>query len=356
MDWRRILAYITGTVDQELLLRNEYLAAENKILRTQIRGRVHLTDPQRRTLAEIGERLGRKALQELATIVRPDTILGWYRKLVARKFDGSRKRGLPGRPRKPKEIEDLILKLARQNRSWGYHRIVGAMAGLGIEVSHETVGQILKRHGLEPAPVRRKGTTWKEFIDAHKAVLAATDFFTVEALTLRGLVTYYVLFFMKLGRREVHVAGITAEPNETWMMQVGRNLTMAGDGFLQGVRYLIHDRDAKFCAAFRRILKDAGTKPLALPARSPNLNAYAERWIRGLREECLGRLILFGETGLRKVLGEYVAHFHEERPHQGLANRIPFPDARDRIGARDGPITGRKRLGGLLRFYHREAV
>ena len=356
MDWRRLLAYITGTVDQELLLRNEFLSTENKILKRQLKGRIRLSDPERRTLADIGKRLGRKALEEVATLVRPDTILGWYRKLVARKFDGSRKRHPLGRRRKAKEIEDLVLKFARENRSWGYHRIAGTMAHLGIQISHETVGQILRRHGLEPAPTRRKGTTWTEFIDAHKAVLVATDFFTVEVLTFRGLVTYYVLFFMKIGRREVHVAGITPHPDECWMKQVARNLTMNGWGFLEGVRYLIHDRDVKFCDAFRQILRDAGTKPLALPPFSPNLNAYAERWIRGLREECLGRLILFGERSLRHVLTEYLVHHQRERPHQGLGNRVPFPAPGDRVGEMTGPIECRERLGGLLRFYFRRVA
>lgn len=354
MDWRRILAYITGTVDQELLLRNEFLAAENKILRRHVRGRVQFTPSERRSLAEIGKRLGRKALEELATIVRPDTILGWYRKLIARKFDGSKKRRGPGRPKTAKEIEELVLRVARENRSWGFHRIAGALASLGIQMSHETVGKILRRHGLEPAPERRKGTTWKDFIDAHKEVLAGTDFFTVEVLTLRGLVTYYVLFFLKLSRREVHVAGLTPHPDESWMKQVARNVTMAGDGFLQGIGYLIHDRDGKFCPAFRAILESAGVDVLTFPPSSPNLNAFAERWIRGFREEGLSRLILFGERSLRHVLSEYLAHFHTERPHQGLGNQIPFPTVSDRLGEVTGSIECRERLGGLIRFYFRK--
>ena len=190
MNWRRIFAYITGTVDEELLLRNEFLVAENKILRKRLKRRLRLTDPERKTLARIGKRLGRKALGEIANLITPDTILTWYRKLVARKFDGSRNRKYSGRPRKPAEVAKLVLRLARENRSWGYRRIVGALAHLGTRVSHETVAAILRRHGLDPAPERRKGTTWAEFIRSHKSVLAACDFFTVEVLTLKGLVTY----------------------------------------------------------------------------------------------------------------------------------------------------------------------
>jgi len=191
MEWARILAYITGTVDKELLLRNEYLAAENRILKAQLQGRLRLSDAERATLGEIGHRLGRKALGEVATAALPDTILGWYRRLVARKFDGSRVRRAPGRPPISKEIQELIVRMAKENRSWGYDRIVGALANLGYQVSDQTVGNVLRRHGIPPAPERKRTTTWAEFIRAHLAVLAGTDFFTVEVLTLRGLVTYY---------------------------------------------------------------------------------------------------------------------------------------------------------------------
>ena len=210
MEWVRILAHITGTVDQELLLRNEYLAAENRILRAQIKGRLLLSDVEKKTLADIGHRLGRKALKDVANTAKPDTILDWYRKLVARKFDGSAARRYPGRPRVDNEVEDLVVRMAKENVDWGYDRIVGALANLGYTLSDETVGNILRRHGIPPAPERKRTTTWTEFIRTHMAVLAGTDFFTVEVLTLRGLVTYYVLFFIRIESRRVEVAGITA--------------------------------------------------------------------------------------------------------------------------------------------------
>ena len=214
MEWIRILAYITGTVDQELLLRNEYLAAENRILRTQIKGRLLLSDAEKKTLADIGHRLGRKALADVANTAKPDTILGWYRRLIARKFDGSKARRYPGRPRIAPELEDLVVRMAKENIDWGYDRIVGALANIGHILSDETVGNILRRHGIPPAPERKRSTTWTEFIRAHMAVLAGTDFFTVEVLTLRGLVTYYVLFFIHLESRTVEVAGYHA-PSRT---------------------------------------------------------------------------------------------------------------------------------------------
>src|ERR1700674_5125947 len=214
MEWARILAYITGTVDQELLLRNEYLAAENRILRGQLKGRLRFSDAELCSLGEIGRRLGRKALGEVANAALPDTILAWYRRLVARKFDGSRQRRKPGRPRIDRAIEELIVRMAEENPSWGYDRIVGALANLGHEVSDQTVSNVLRRHGLPPAPERKHTTTWAAFIRAHLAVLAGTDFFTVEVLTLRGLVTYYVLFFIHLETRTVDIGGITVRPDE----------------------------------------------------------------------------------------------------------------------------------------------
>ena len=353
MDWKTMLAYVTGSVDEELLLRNEYLVAENRILRAQIPRRVKLTDGERRTLAQIGKQLGRKALAEVANIVRPDTILAWHRRLVARKFDGSKKRNYPGRPPVVRALEKLIVRLATENRDWGYDRIGGALANLGHAVSDQTVGNILKRHGIPTAPERRKTTTWKEFIRAHRDVLAATDFFTAEVWTLRGLVTYYVLFFMHVATRRVHIAGLTSFPNEAWMTQTARNLTMADEGFLVDHRYLIHDRDGKYCPAFDATLRDGGVTPVRLPPRSPNLNPHAERWVRSVKDECLSKLILFGEPALRTALRAYVAHFHGERNHQGQGNLLLFPQE---DASRKGPVRCRERLGGLLKFYHRAAA
>ena len=176
-NWARLLAYVTGLVNQELLLQDEYLAAENRILRAYLPTRLRLTDPERSTIAEIGKRLGRKALKEVARVAKPDTILDWYRRLIAHKFDGSKHRSYPGRPRVCREVTDLIVQMARENSGWGYDRIVGAIANLGHVVSDQTVGNILRRYGIAPAPKRSQSTTWKQFIAAHMEVLAGTDFF-----------------------------------------------------------------------------------------------------------------------------------------------------------------------------------
>jgi putative transposase len=355
MDWKQLLAYITGSVDQELLVRNAYLVTENRILRQQITGRVQLNDDERKSLAEISKKLGKQALAEVATIVRPETILAWHRKLTAQKFDGSLQRKALGRPPVNAALEALVVRLAQENRSWGYERIVGALRHLGYTISRQTVGNILKRHGISPAPKRKKTTTWNEFIRTHRDVLVATDFFTTEVWTWCGLVTYYILFFIRLGTREVHVAGVTPHPAEHWMMQVARNVTMAEWGFLEPGQYLIHDRDGKFCPAFHQTIEAVGVTRVPLPARSPNLDAYAERWVRSVKDEALSRLILFGEGALQHALKEYVDHYHHERPHQGQCNALLLPVPSQRSQG-EGPIRCRERLGGLLKYYDREAA
>jgi putative transposase len=351
--WARLLAYVTGLVNQKLLLQNEYLAAENRILRAHLPARIRLSDPQRSTLAEIGKRLGRTALQQVACVAKPATILAWYRRLIARKFDGSKFHTAPGRPRIAPEVESLIVRFARENSGWGYDRIVGALANLGHAVSDQTVGNVLHRYGIQPAPGRSQNTTWKDFIASHLAVLAGTDLFTVEVLTWRGLATYYVLFFIHLESRRVSLAGLTRHPTADWMLQMARNATDESTGFLRGQRYLLHDRDTKFCAAFLDVLRCSGIRPLALPPRSPNLNAFAERWVCSVRQECLSKLILFGEPSLRRALNEYVDHYHLERNHQGKGNLLLFPSPD--VVSKSRTVHCRDRLGGLLKFYSRVA-
>jgi putative transposase len=353
--WLRLVVYVTGLVNQELLLQNEYLAAENRILRGHLPARLRLSDPERSTLAEIGKRLGRKALAQVARVAKPDTILAWYRRLIASKFDGSKHCSYPGRPRIGPELEALIVKMARENSGWGYDRIVGALANLGHHVSDQTVDNVLRRHGIEPAPKRSQNTTWREFIESHMAVLAGIDFFTVEVLTWRGLVTYYVSFFIHLESRRVSLAGVTRHPDEAWMQQMARNATDESWGHLERRRYALHDRDTKFCASFRATLKSGGVRPIQLPARSPNLNAFAERWVRSVKQECLSKLILFGEASLRRALTEFVEHYHAERNHQGKGNVLLFPAKDGSHCPRRRSVFCRERLGGLLKYYCRAA-
>jgi len=259
-----MLAYVTGSVDEELLARNEYLVTENRILRKQIQGRIRLTDPERISLASAAKRLSRKALEEVAQIVRPETILGWHRRLIAKKFDGAANRAPKNTGSTSDEIEKLILQLARENRSWGYRRIAGALGNLGHEVSHQTVANVLKRHDIAPAPERGRSMSWREFIRSHVEVLAAVDFFTVEVWTASGLMTFYVLSCMRVASRQICIAGITTSPDRGWMEQMARNISCADTGFLNGCRYLLHDRDSKFCNAFTGILEAVGIQTVKL--------------------------------------------------------------------------------------------
>jgi transposase InsO family protein len=357
METTELMAIVGGHVNDELLKRNEYLAAENEILRSKIVGKIKFNDDERRTLARLAKDLGREALADIGPVVKPDTLMAWYRNLIAEKYDSSANRKKPGRPCKAKEIEEIVLRIAMENETWGYDRIAGAVKNLGYEVSDETVGNILRRNGILPARGRKRGMSWSEFLETHKDVMVGCDFFTAEVITPQGMFTYYVLFFIKIGSREVHIAGATPSPNEAWMKQIARNVTMAGIGFLDGCKYVLIDRDSKYCASFRAILRSSGVKSIRLPAWSPDLNSYAERWVLTVKSECLWKLILVGEQSLWNALKQFVEHYHEERNHQGLDNVIPFSKNQgDDATANFGPIQRKDRLGGLLKFYYREAA
>jgi transposase InsO family protein len=352
--FRFLLITVAGWMNQRQLQMIDYLREENRVLREQLGGRrLRLKDDQRRRLAARAKRLGRKVLAELATIVTPETLLAWHRKLIAQKYDGSGQRA-PGRPRAAAEIETLVVRIAEENHDWGYRRIQGALANLGHQVARSTIAGILQRHGIEPAPERKKQTSWKEFLTRHWELIVAADFFTVEAWTRRGLQRFVVLFFLELSTRKVEIAGIAPVADGLWMGQIGRNLTDAVDGILTGKRYLIHDRDPLFTADFLHMLADAGVESVKLPARSPNLNAYAERFVRSIKESCLDQMIFFGESSLRKAVQEFVLHYHLERNHQGLGNRLIIPK---KINSDpQGAVECRERLGGLLKYYYRAAA
>jgi transposase InsO family protein len=223
---------------------------------------------------------------------------------------------------------------------------------LGHAIGRNTIKRILLEAGMDPAPERNKRTSWSAFLGAHWGAIAAMDFFTVEVVTLAGLVRYHVLFVTDLASRRVELAGMVHQPHEAWMLQMGRNLTDAVDGFLLGKRFLIMDRDPLFTRDFRAMLADSGVTSVRLPARSPNLNAFAERFVRSVRDESLSKVVPLGETHLRELLREFLAHYHAERNHQGLANRLvePFNDNAT------GRIVRRKRIGGVLNYYYRAAA
>src|SRR6266481_3825506 len=354
--FRFVLIAVAGWMNQRQLQVIDYLREENRVLREQLGGRrLRLNDDQRRRLAAKAKGLGRNVLAEVATIVTPETLLAWHRKLIAQKYDGSGKRG-PGRPHTADEIETLVIRMAEENLDWGYRRIQGALSNLGQEIARSTIADILQRRGIEPAPERKRKTAWKEFLSRHWELIVAADFFTVEVWTRRGLQRFVVLFFIELSTRRVEIAGIAATVNGLWMDQIGRNLTDSMDGILNGKRYLIHDRDPLFTAKFLETIASVGVESVKLPPRSPNLNAFAERWVRSVKEECLSKLILFGEASLRRALTQFQEHYHTERNHQGKGNVLLFPGAEELPRSRAASLECRERLGGLLKYYHRQAA
>jgi transposase InsO family protein len=333
-----------------------YLKEENRVLKSKLPGDcLRLSDNERRQLAALAYPLGRKQLKDTATIATPDTLLRWYKRLIADKFDGSTKRKGPGRPRVPEDVEQLVMRMAQENPTWGYRRIQGALANLGHLIDRITVCNILRRHHIDPAPKRSEaGMSWSKFLKLHWEVLTATDFFTVEVATWQGLVTYYVLVVMELSTRRVEIAGITPHPNAAFMQQCVRQLTDHFDGLLLGKRYLLHDRDSKFTAAFDAMLRDSGVEPVVLLPQSPNLNAHCERFVRSIKEEALNRMIFIGEASLRYALTQYLSHYHAERNHQGLDNELIAPASA--VRGPTGQVNRRERLAGMLSYYYREAA
>ena len=353
--WQLLLLILAGWINHREQDVIEYLRAENRVLRKKLgKKRIVLDDDQRRCLAVKGKILGRKMLEQVATIVTPDTILRWHRELVAAKWDYSRRRKKIGRPPASAEIVELVLRMARENPTWGYDRIQGALANLGHLVSNTWIGSILKAHGVDPAPVRKRQSTWKSFLEAHWDVLASIDFTTIEVWTRRGLVTYYLLFVMELETRRVHFAGSTTNPDEPWMLQIGRNLSDAEDGFLRRGQHLLMDRDSKYSEQFRLTLEQGRVEGVRLLPRSPNLSPHIERFMRSVKDECLHRMIFFGETAVQNAVVAFLAHYHQERNHQGLDNTLIEPG--EEVGRTSSEVVCRERLGGMLRYYYRKAA
>jgi transposase InsO family protein len=350
------IAMVAGGLQRHQQQAIAYLLAENRILKAQRSDRrLRFPDTDRRRLAALAHPLGRKRLHALATIATPDTLLRWYKRLIAQKFDGSKHRAPLGRPPVAEEIEQLTVQMAHENPSWGYRRIQGALANLGHQIDKLTVRNILRRHHMEPAPQRRQaGMSCAQFLKRHGEVLAATDFFTVEVATWHGLVTYYVLVVMDLATRRVQMAGITPHPTSAFMQQCARQLTDPFDGFLLRKRYLIHDRDTHCTQAFDGLLKASGVEPLVIPPRSLNLNAHCERFVRSIKEEILEHMVMLGERSLHSVIRQCVAHYHTARNHQGRHDHLIIPEAG--VGNLSGQVQRRIRLGGLLRYYYRDAA
>ena len=341
---RLLLLAITGWLDHREREALAYLIEENRVLRRQVgQRRLRFSDDDRRRLAIWAHRLGRQALRDLATIVTPDTLLRWHRPLVARKWTYSGKRTRRG---VLAAIRQLALRMAEDNPTWGYTRIQGALKNLGHKVGRSTIARILKGHGLPPSPQRP--TSWQTFLRAHWGAIAAADFFTTEVWTWRGLVTFYTVFVIDLATRRVQVLGTTPHPDDAFMCQVVRTLTMAD---ANSCHLLICDRDANWSTAVRERLEEAGIRVVQTPYQAPNANAYAERYVRSIKEECLDRMIPLGERHFRRAVTEFVAHYHLERNHQGLENAL----IEGMPPTSGGRVQRQQRLGGLLNYYTRAA-
>ena len=357
-----LIAMIAHAINERMARKIEYLQAEIQVLTEALAAktgsrRITFTAEQRRRLAVKGKKLTPGERRACCQIVKPETILAWFRALAARKYDGSKNRK-PGRPPKPSEIRNLVIRMATDNPGWGYTKIRDALRnGLKIEIGRTTVATILQEAGVVPAPERRKSRTWKQFLKMHWDTLYACDFFSVETLSAFGTIRYMVLFVMELKTRAVELAGIAINPGGEWTKQVARNLVDRTDGFMRRATHLIHDRDPVFASGFTEVLKLAGIKCIRIPPQSPNCNPHAERFVRTIRDECLDQLVLFGERHLRLVVKEFVDHYLTERFHQGLDGRLVRADAAcANDNADGGVVTCRSRLGGLLNFYRREAA
>jgi len=323
------------------------LRHELALLRRQI-SRPRLDDRDRVFLAVAGQLLGRASR---SFFVRPDTLLGWHRQLVRRRWTYAGRR--PGRPAIAKEIRELVLRLARENPRWGYERIVGELAGVGVRVSATTVAKIMRQAGVFPAGARVQ-LSWRKFVRAHADSIIACDFFTVETLWLGRL---YVLFFLELGTRRVHFAGCTASPDGHWTAQQARQFAWSLSGRATPARFLIHDRDSKFSRAFDEVFRSEGVEIIRSPFRAPKANAFAERWVGTVRRDCLDWLLISSRRQLERVLRIYVDHYNTHRPHRALGLEAPTPRPRLRLVSPGLPdqLHRRDRLGGLIHEYTRAA-
>jgi transposase InsO family protein len=355
-----VIATVARLLCRELTLENEYLRLEKGILKSKITGRIRLSDDERWSLMKAALAMGRKLMRKVVTIVKPDTILAWQRRLEQRKWDYSRRRGRgPGRPRTSEDVEALVCRMAREN-TWGYKRIRGEIKKLGITLSKSCIADILRRNGLPPAP-ERGGLTWREFLARHADVLLCADLFTKEVWTFCGLRRAYVFFVLHLRTRTILLAEVTFSPDSGWLEQQVRNVLWECEDRGMQPRFLLHDRDKCFSVGFDAVLTHAGVEPVKTPYHAPNANAFAERWIRSAREECLRHLVLFGIRSLRRAVHAYARFFNDKRPHQGIGNCVPCgvgAEHAERAGHVDtvGEVGCEESLGGLLKSYRRVAA
>jgi transposase InsO family protein len=341
---RRLVRLIVGSSNDQMNTEVELVVLRHqlKVLKRQA-GRPHLRHRDRLFMVTISRVLPRARWS--AFVVSPQTLLRWHRELVRRKWTFRRK-SAGGRPPIPDEVRDLILRMGRENPRWGCIRLRGELAKLGIRVSATKIRTLLRANGIGPAP-RRDGPTWSQFLRSQGEGILALDFFAVETVLLR---TIYVLFAIHLGSRRVHVLGVTRNPDSAWVTQQARNLAV-GERF-EGIRFVIRDRDAKYAGPFDEVFRSEGIRIIKTPILAPRANAFAERWVRTVRAECLDWMLVLGRRHLDRVLLAYASHYNTRRPHRGLELNSPEP----RFGPAPWPAEGarvRRRdvLGGMIHEY-----
>jgi len=338
---------LAGATEKQLIRQVEYLKAENQILRSKLPTRITVTAAERERLVKLGKAVG-SALKHLITIVSIRTFARWI--ATGKKATVVAKRG---RPRTPQETREIVVRLARENY-WGFTRLWGELKKLGIKIGKTTLRNILKENGIDPGPKRLTGGTWDEFIKRHSSTLWQCDFVTKRISTIKGHVDAYLLFFIHVETRRVCVSPATLHPTGVWVAQQARNFSMWAAEQGLAVAYVIRDRDTKFTALFDAILESQGAKVIKLPARAPNLNAFAERWAQSVQHEALDHFIVVNEGQLDHIVSEYLAYYHEERPHQAKDN-LPLTGDWSSPPS-EGTIQCRMRLGGLLKHYYRQAA
>ncbi|MFC1677372.1 integrase core domain-containing protein [Planctomycetota bacterium] len=347
---------IAYCIDKELYKAIDYLREQVRVLvehQEKQNKRIILTNRQRMRIAAKAKRLSRKMLEQCTELFTADTVMGWYNKLITEKYDGSSNRGKVGRPPITLEIVNLVIKFKEENPRWGYQKITDQVVYLGYKISKSSVKNILIENGYDPEPDLTVRSTWHEFLRSHWDVITACDFFTIELLAGRKLVRCTVFFVIEFSTRKVFFAPIKLQPDGNYMRQVARILTDCEDGFLKGKRYLIHDRDPLYrTEGFYDTLQSSGIEPIKLPAKSPDLNSIAERFVKSVKYDCLNYLILSSVKQLEYTLNHFQQYYHHERIHQSLGRIIEPKYKTDETSE----IVCIERLGGLLKSYHRLAA
>jgi len=359
-----LLVLIANATESELAKYVEYLKVENQILRERLPKKIETTEAERDKLLKVGRPLGPK-IKNLISIVTPRTFLRWVQAEEEAKAKAKEQAAKPktqmGGNRKPEEIRELVLRI-RKETGWGAGRIKGELYRLGYRtIGRTTINRILRDNGFKPEPPGNSDNTCANFLRRHASTLWACDFFTKPVLTMGGWVDYYVLFFIHLETRKVHILGMTPNPNNEWMKQMARNLCVFFGELEKPPNYIVHDADTKFTRDFRKMLKSQGIKPVRIGPRRPNQNAIAERFVRIAKEECLSRFLVFGEDHLRYLVSNFVEYYHTKRTHRGLKYRTPG-QIDSGTEADDVPLLSgdnlvmRESLGGALKWYERKAA